>query len=245
VSPAYDAGVSDPGEPQTLFGEDAAIVAIVPTQRDSQRATVRVGRAGAKKGTVVAALSLKHIDELGLKVGMPWDDALAERVANVEKYDKALRQALDRLSRRPYSRRELDTKLRGLEHPPDVRERVLDRLTELGMLDDAAYGRAVIRDTVARKPAGPALLKHKLFQKGIDRSLIDQLAHEATADDDQQLAAATELAERRLRSMARLEPPVRKRRLYGLLARRGFTPDTIHAALDALADRIGGDGADG
>jgi len=46
------------------------------------------------------------------------------------------------------------------------------------------------------------------------------------------------LAQRKLAGMKRLEPAVRKRRLYGQLARRGFTPDTIHSAFDALADRL-------
>ncbi len=39
--------------------------------------------------------------------------------------------------------------------------------------------------------------------------------------------------------LGRLEPPVRKRRLYGLLARRGFYPDTIDAALRALPKDLG------
>jgi SOS response regulatory protein OraA/RecX len=40
-------------------------------------------------------------------------------------------------------------------------------------------------------------------------------------------AAAKEVAEKYLSRNKRLEPAVLKRRLYALLARRGFSPDTI------------------
>jgi regulatory protein len=81
------------------------------------------------------------------------------------------------------------------------------------------------------------LLRQKLYQKGIGRSLIEKLVGEAT--DAQDLApGAVELARKKLRSMQRLDIDTRKRRLYGLLARRGFNPDTISSVMAELADEI-------
>ena len=208
------------------------ISAISSTQRDPSRATIRVDRKH------VATLTFKQIDALGLHVGQAWNDALAAQVAEAVAYDKAFRDATRRLARRAMSTKMLDDKLRDLGHDTAVRQRVLDRLIALQLLDDHAYGQALIRQTMRQKPAGPMLLRQKLMQKGVDRSLIDALVHEATQDDDQQLQDAIALAQRKLAGMKRLEPAVRKRRLYGQLARRGFTPDTIHSAFDALADRL-------
>ena len=120
-----------------------------------------------------------------------------------------------------------------------MRERVLDRLESLKLLDDEAFGRMVIRSELSRKAAGPRLLSQKLWQKGIDRKLAERLIAEAVRPGDQ-TEEATELARRRLRTMARLDPAARKRRLYGLLARRGFGPDTIDAVMRALAQELRG-----
>lgn len=207
------------------------ITAIKPTQRNPKRVTVRVGRK------VVATLPLGKAEELGLAVGQAWDDALAQRVSQAGVYDKALRQAMNRLNRRAMSRRDLDKKLERLEYEQAVREQVLDRLTEMKFLDDEAYARALIDATLRRKPAGPQLLRQKLYQKGIGRSLIEKLVSETT--DAQDLApGAVDLARKKLRSMQRLDIDTRKRRLYGLLARRGFNPDTISSVMAELADEI-------
>lgn len=207
------------------------ITAIKPTQRNPKRVTVRVGRK------VVATLPLGKAEELGLAVGQAWDDALAQRVSQAGVYDKALRQAMNRLNRRAMSRRDLDKKLERLEYEQAVREQVLDRLTEMKFLDDEAYARALIDSTLRRKPAGPQLLRQKLYQKGIGRSLIEKLVSETT--DAQDLApGAVDLARKKLRSMQRLDIDTRKRRLYGLLARRGFNPDTISSVMAELADEI-------
>jgi regulatory protein len=207
------------------------ITAIKPTQRDPKRVTVRVGRK------VMGTLPISKVHELGLEVGQVWDDALAERVAQAGAFDKALRQAMNRLNRRALSRRDLGQKLHGLGYDEPVREAVLDRLTELKFIDDEVYGRALIDATMRRKPAGPQLLRQKLYQKGIDRSLIERLVSEAT--DAQDLApGAVELARKKLRTLQRVDPETRKRRLYGLLARRGFNPDTISSVMAELADEL-------
>lgn len=229
-----------------LFGESEEhespeiIVALRPTQRDANRATIRVGRKGdsatpgRKKPRVVATMTTRLISDLGLHVGQVWTEALALEVEQGAGFDKAMRAAMSRLSRRMMSGWMLRDKLKGLGHEHVVIDAVLERLAELDLLDDAAFGRALIRDVMGRKPAGPMLLKQKLFQKGIRGSLADRLVSEATADVDEQQDAAIAFALKKAASMAHLDKIVRDRRLYGQLARRGFASDTIRAAMDTV-----------
>ncbi len=210
------------------MADSSRISTIRPTQRDPNRATVKVD------GRAVGTLSLKLIADLGLAIGTPWNEALAAKVADAVLFDKAFRAATRRLGRRAMSRGMVQRKLRDLGHPPEAAQRVLQRLEELDLLDDEAFGRALIREITRAKPAGPMLLRQKLMTKGLDRALIDRLVGEATSDTDQQADGATDFARKKIRSMQRLDPAARKRRLYGQLARRGFTPDAIHAALDAV-----------
>ncbi|MEM9347840.1 MAG: regulatory protein RecX [Planctomycetota bacterium] len=224
-----------------LFGDDTPgeqIVEIRPTQRDENRATVRVGLAPGtgpkKKPRVVATLTTRIIADMGLHIGQVWTDDLARQVEGGVGQDKAMRAAMNRLSRRAMTGWMLRDKLKQLGHASAVIDQVLERLAELDLLDDEQFGRALIRETMARKPAGPVLLKQKLFQKGIRGELADRLVAEATSDTDSQQAAAIDFAMKRAASMMNLEHAVRERRLYGQLARRGFDPDTIRLAMDAV-----------
>eukprot|EP00752_Nemacystus_decipiens_P013508 g11966.t1 len=228
-----------------LFGEpDAAevIVEIRPTQRDANRATIRVGLSekikGGKKPRVVATLTTRLIADLDLRVGQAWTDALAKQVEGGVGIDKAMRSAMTRLSRRAMSGWMLRDKLKTAGHSHAVIDQVLERLAELDLLDDEQFGRALVRETMARKPAGPALLKQKLFQKGIRGALADRLVAEATADTESQHDAAITFAQKKAASMRNLDATTRNRRLYGQLARRGFDPDTIRAAMDAVRSSL-------
>ncbi|MEO0476498.1 MAG: regulatory protein RecX [Planctomycetota bacterium] len=226
-----------------LFGEDnpsEVIVELRPTQRDVNRATVRVGvKDSKKKPRVVATLTARIIADMGLHVGQEWTPDLAKQVEGGVGLDKAMRAAMNRLSRRAMTGWMLRDKLKQLGHSNAVIDQVLERLAELDLLDDEQFGRALVRDAMARKPAGPALLKQKLFQKGIRGALADKLITEATADTEAQHDAAIAFALKKAASMANLDKPTRERRLYGQLARRGFDPDTIRAAMDAV--KRGGD----
>ena len=221
-------------------------MAIRPTQRDANRATIRVGRKGdsatpgRKKPRVVATLTVRRIADLDLHAGQVWNDELATLVESNVGIDKAMRSAMTRLSRRAMSGWMLRDKLKTAGHEHVVIDQVLERLAELDLLDDEQFGRALVRETMARKPAGPALLKQKLYQKGIRGSLADRLVAEATADRDEQQDAATAFALKKAASMMRLDRVTRERRLYGQLARRGFGPDTIRAAMEAVRQDSGG-----
>ncbi|MEM1109775.1 MAG: regulatory protein RecX [Planctomycetota bacterium] len=239
ISPGGSKGTSGGGR----------ISALRPTNRDPLRSTIKVD------GKAVGTLSQKLIADLGLQIGSPYTAELAAAVAEAVVYDKAFRAATRRLARRAMSsgmirqklrtptrrkpKRDKDGKLQKPEPPPPppptaVIDQVIARLTELDLLDDRAFGQALIRDLTRSKPAGPMLLKQKLFAKGLDAKLIDELVAEATADPDEQADGATAFAQKKIRSMRHLDQDTIKRRLYGQLARRGFTPDAIRAAMDAV-----------
>ncbi|MEL7087376.1 MAG: regulatory protein RecX, partial [Planctomycetota bacterium] len=208
-------------------GGGARISALRPTHRDPHRSTVKVD------GRAMGTLSQKLIDDLGLVIGSPWTPQLADAVAEAVVYDKAFRAATRRLARRAMSsgmiRQKLRTPPRPRKRPREpgkdgkpreptpippahVIDQVIARLTELDLLDDRAFGEALIRDLTRSKPAGPMLLKQKLYAKGLDRTLIDELVAAATADPEQQADGATAFARKKIRSMRHLEPDAQKRR---------------------------------
>ena len=132
-------------------------------------------------------------------------------------------------------RRQITDKLRQAGFGNEPCQGVIDHLVARNLIDDEAYGRALLREILRGKPAGPRFLRMKLQQKGLERHLIDQLVDEA-CDGMDSVGAAKQLVDARLRSTARLDPIKRKRRLWGMLARRGFDSETITEALQDLPE---------
>lgn len=206
------------------------ITALSPTKRDPGRLTIKVA------GRAVATMQAKRIAELGLEIGMPWTDALAEQVAHAAAFDKAMRAAMNRLNRRAMSRSQLRRKLtdRKLELDVAAVDAALDRLEELDLIDDEAFGRALIAEILRGRPAGPMLLRQKLMQRGLERNLIDRLIAENEPSEEAAIEGAVKLATTKLRSLQRYDAATRKRRLWGMLQRRGFSSDIITSTLSQL-----------
>jgi regulatory protein len=143
------------------------------------------------------------------------------------------------LDTRARTRAELSAQLRRRNVPVEAADAVLDRFTELGLIDDAALADtfALARHT-GRGDAGPAIAVH-LRRRGVADDVIkDALAQ---LDPASEAAAARSLARTRLARMGApgtVDPVVATRRLTGLLARRGYSSAVAFSAVrDALAER--------
>ncbi|MVA75661.1 recombination regulator RecX [Auraticoccus sp. F435] len=136
------------------------------------------------------------------------------------------------LTVRARSRSELQTALAKRRVPPDVAERVLERMGEVGLVDDAAFAESWVSSRQQRRHLSTRALRHELQRKGIDRDQVDEALAGVEPEDEH--AAALALAEKKLRSMSGLEPHVRRRRLAGALARKGFGSSLVMQVLDEV-----------
>ena len=131
---------------------------------------------------------------------------------------------LRRLSAAPRTRKELADDLGRRGVPEDVIGAVLDRFTEVGLIDDAEYARLWVGSRHRSRGTARASLRHELRAKGID----DDEAAEAldTIDDETERERGAELVRSKLSATSRLEPQARVRRLMSLLIRRGYRSST-------------------
>ncbi|WP_392465861.1 regulatory protein RecX [Arsenicicoccus cauae] len=149
--------------------------------------------------------------------------------------DVARQIVLRQLAMAPRSRAQLETKLRQRDCPEDVITRVLDRMTEVGLVDDEAYAAMLVRSQQVTKGLAKRALAHELRKKGIDKDLADAALDEV--DPDQERRTARELVDKKLRSMGGLTVEVQTRRLAGMLARKGYGAGTAYSVIrDAIAD---------
>ncbi|NOG55247.1 MAG: hypothetical protein HND57_13140 [Planctomycetes bacterium] len=225
--PGHDALFDD--DRTDAAAQGLAISRLQPTARDPSRLSVLVN------GRRVATLPARCMHDLDLYVGLAWTPDVEARVTAASQQDEVHRRALRMLNRRALSSGEVrDRLIRRHGAASEVVDRVIADLQRIGLLDDAGYGRMVLRDLTAsgRKPAGAALMRSKLRQRRLESALIEELVTEARASSDPDAEIAS-LIEVRLGRMERLDSATRYRRLYSYLARRGFESERITSALKA------------
>ncbi|THV38724.1 RecX family transcriptional regulator [Glycomyces buryatensis] len=97
---------------------------------------------------------------------------------------------------------------------------ILDRYAEVGMIDDEVFARAWVDSRHRSRGLSKRALAGELRRKGVDPDYVEA-AVEAVSDEDER-AAALELARRRYRSMAGQPADAILRKLVGMLARKGY-----------------------
>lgn len=139
---------------------------------------------------------------------------------------------------RDRTRRELEQALAKKRVPAEASREVLDRLTELGFIDDRRFAAATF-DGQQRRQRSTRALRQELRLKGVDADLIADAVEQVDDGTDETVARA--LVAKRLPSLQRLPHQVRYRRLAGQLARRGFSPGVIGAVLRDLPRDVDSD----
>ena len=145
------------------------------------------------------------------------------------------------LAVRPRSIEETRRRLRYLGYRHVLVDQVVERLAEMGYLDDEAFARAWIESRDRARPRGQIALRRELALRGVPREVIadvlnDRHQEAAAAGAEADLDAALRLLQRRRAALER-EPDLRRRRqkAYALLARNGFDPGTCQEAARQVA----------
>ena len=202
------------------------ITAISAQRQKSERVNVHVD------GTFRLAVAQEVIVRAGLRIG---DTVTESQLAGLEREDLrwgAREAALNLLSFRARSAVELRRRLVRKEFPPEVADECIASLEEAGLLDDAAFAASFVRDRMRFRPRGRMRLAQELRARGVDADTAHAAIGEAMEGEDvSELELAREVAARW--SPRAGEDPLRaRRRLYGLLARRGFGGETVRRIME-------------
>jgi regulatory protein len=203
------------------------ITAIEAVERDPN--LVRV-IAGADR---VFTIALGDLSDLGISVGSELSPDQLTELAALSDRARCLGAAIQLLTHRPRSVRELRTRLRQKNFSAEAIDAAIEKLSGWGYLNDEDFARFWVENRQANRPRGGRLLAQELRIKGIDRETIRETIDASEIDEP---AVALDLARTKLRSYRDLPPEVAKRRLAGFLTRRGFGYDAIKPVLDELFD---------
>ncbi len=136
---------------------------------------------------------------------------------------------LHQLSRQAKSAQQLREVLEKREIPSEIAEAVIERFTEAGLINDLQFAITVAHSRRQTRGLSTSAIRRELMKKGVGQNEIDEALRDFAAEDE--LETAVRIAVKRLRAMTKLEPEVRRRRLLGFLARKGYPGSIAYRAL--------------
>lgn len=190
----------------------------------------RDGRRGAVVATPPASAAGTATPDDAAESSAPSEE---ERAEEVQARNICLRLLAD--SARP--RAGLVQKLAQRGISPAVIDRVLDRFTEVGLIDDQAYAEAYVRSKHQERSLSRRALTAELRRKGLDDAVITEAA--VAVDSDAEEAAARRLIGKRAPAALTAGPDAARRRLLALLDRRGYPADLAIRVVESVLARQG------
>jgi regulatory protein len=191
--------------------------------------------------------------EADLRIGATLTEATLDALRVAAELSRVREAALSLLAHRPRAREELRRRLRRKDFSEPVIDSVIAWLEERSYLDDDAFAEAFVRDRLRLRPRGRFGLHQELCAKGVAPEVAERaIARVLDEENLDELGLARGAAEAWARKNptavegfrdGNREARVRARRkLYGHLARRGFSGDAARAALEHVFTDADGSG---
>jgi regulatory protein len=175
-------------------------------------------------------------EEVVSKLGLEKDEEVTEKkikeILLQKSENEAKEIALRFLSFRRRTEKEIRDKLRGKGFDQKAIKNTIEKLKGYDLINDTEFAVAWVKQRLAHKPRGKRLLRQELWKKGIRKEIIDQVTDQLCQDEDRSALEVLEKAKRRYKN---LDPQVTRRRMLGLLVRRGFSYEIAKNALAMIA----------
>lgn len=129
---------------------------------------------------------------------------------------------LDLLGRREHSAQELARKLTQRGYESALIDEALNEFRETGYVDDRRFARSFVESRLRRRPEGRTVLSARLFQRGVERHIIDDVLEELF-DEETESEALSRAFEK---VKARTSDPEKQ---IARLLRKGFSYASVRA----------------
>lgn len=110
---------------------------------------------------------------------------------------------------------------------------VLDELERLGYVNDERFAKTKALSAAEHKQHGRRRAMAELMKAGVGRQVAEKALDDVYEQTDS-TALARQLAQKQAARLRRLDPQVARRRLAGMLQRRGFDYDAIKPVIDEV-----------
>ena len=166
----------------------------------------------------------------GVRVGQTLSEEELEELQTRSDHNRAYEKALYLLEYRPHSRQELFTKILR-EYPQQAATEAVERVAELGLLNDEQYAADLSEEFLNRKGYGVHRARQELTRRGIDRELADSVISQTECDSQTILM---NLIAKKYNPLPTDRKGVEK--IIAAMVRRGYEFSQVRHALQQLAE---------
>lgn len=166
--------------------------------------------------------------------GKEIDSTSMGQIVEEEEQQKANNYALKLLSYRGRARHEMEKKMKEKGYEAQTIEKTIAFLQTHNYINDEDFAASYVRDKRNIQKLGKMRIKQELYQKGVDKTII-QGAIDEQIDPEEELEAALNFGRKKLDSTYRNDDKnAQYRKLGSSLQRKGYDYDIIKKVLSAL-----------
>jgi len=177
--------------------------------------------------------NINVVAKFRLREGLTLDEEQLRKIQYGEVKQECFDKAMRYLESRLHSTSEMRRKLMRQEWGESVINETLLDLERLGYLDDERFAKTKALSAAERKHHGKRRAMVELMKAGVNTEVAQRAVREVY-DATDSTALARELAMKQAPRLKRLDPLVARRRLVGMLQRRGFEYESIRPVIDEV-----------
>jgi regulatory protein len=204
--------------PLTLGGFLMKITSIRQQERRKDRYSIYVDEKYS------FSLSEAALLETRLASGQELEAAQVKSYKELSAEDKVYGNALRYAAMRRRSRWEMESYLQRKEASPDLADSILNKLSDLGFIDDQAFALAWVENRHLLRPTSKRKLQQELRAKRVSSEIIDRVLRDDQTDEREEIRAMVI----RKRRQSKYQDDTK---LMQYLARQGFGYQDIKAAM--------------
>lgn len=171
--------------------------------------------------------------------GKEIDAQMLERLLQEAEVGKMMEKMYVLFNIRQRSEKEVRNYLRNLSFKRKIKDKgelsslaidsVINKLNRKGMLNDMEFARSWVESR--SKKYGPQRIKQELYEKGINKEIIEGLLR---GGDENEVQTATWILEKKLNSWSNLDISKQKQKSYEFLLRRGYQYETVREVIEKI-----------
>lgn len=182
-------------------------------------------------GEFACGISEDTFLNFGLRTNDEITDETIDEIKKFDEYQYSKKSALDFLSYRIRSVKEITDKLKSRKISAGTIEKTIEHLEKLGLINDEEFAKQLVQSKTGRKPAGKSVIRQKLFQKGISKDVAEKVIEELYSSEKEK-ELILEVYGKYLRKVKGQDKFSRRKKMFEYLMRKGFDVDLINELLN-------------
>jgi regulatory protein len=165
-----------------------------------------------------------------LKVDLAVDESMLERLIEACEYSKGFNYSLNLIERRDHTCQEIENKLKRKEYSEITIKRTIEKLKDLGFINDSKFSERYLNDSLKFKKNGMRKIVYEISQKGISKDDIALIE----IDKEIEYKNAKALAEKKYRLISNTDKAKIREKLFRYLVTKGYEYDLIKKVVNEI-----------